>query len=339
MTDLNVSLIDRKGILYVDYRYDKKRVRRSLGLKTTKKNEAYAYRYLIPDIEKNILIGIKSKDELKLSHFTNLVLKKKQKQKHNTYALYTNAVKKFFSIVVDKNIQDYKISDIEDYIDELDVCAASIKTYLAPIALAFDIAIKQDLIGRNPVKFADKPRSRNKEREPFSLDEVKSLLYNASGELKLFLYLAFYTGCRSGEILALRWGDITDSKIVISRTRLKNGDFNIPKTGKTREAFLLEPLKTFLDTLECNKAPDELIIKLTYQTILVRFRELLSTLGMGRQGLHITRHTFASILASGGVKPIIIQRLLGHTDLKSTSRYSHYLENDEDRKEVARIMK
>ena len=46
-------------------------------------------------------------------------------------------------------------------------------------------------------------------------------------------------------------------------------------------------------------------------------------MGLRRIGWHTLRHTFASHLVQSGVSILIVKELLGHSDVKTTMRYSH----------------
>ncbi len=43
--------------------------------------------------------------------------------------------------------------------------------------------------------------------------------------------------------------------------------------------------------------------------------------------IHDLRHTFASLLVSGGMKLPVIGKLLGHTQVQTTQRYAHLLDD------------
>lgn len=68
--------------------------------------------------------------------------------------------------------------------------------------------------------------------DPFSLEEIKSLIENSpSLRLKAFLAVAFFTGMRTGEQLALLWEDIdfNEKKIVINKSLNELGQITSPK--------------------------------------------------------------------------------------------------------------
>lgn len=232
----------------------------------------------------------------------------------------------------DRDVDTYTISEIEKFVSEL--APKTARTYLAPVSLAFSLAVKYDIIPRNPCSFVDMPKIKQKERMAFDKDSVKSLLAHAKGELKTFLYFAFYTGARANEILALRWDDISEYDILISKTCAR-GVINSPKNGKPRRVILLEPLKDYLDTLSKN---GDLVFKSDYLSISRFFTMLQIELGLKPQGLHITRHTYASLLINANVKPTLAQEMLGHSSLLMTNLYTHYLQNKSDKSELEKAL-
>lgn len=75
---------------------------------------------------------------------------------------------------------------------------------------ALKAAVKQKVIIYNPAEHTVRPAVTYKEITPLSVDEVKRYLDVARND-KLYaaFLLDFYTGLRRGELLALRWSDLT----------------------------------------------------------------------------------------------------------------------------------
>lgn len=330
---------DGKKILYADYMDKGKRVRKSLNLLETKANIAYVYRHIIPEIERKTKYGLSFR-EYKMTEFTNMVLcHTKETQKINTFVAYDTAIKKFYQICGDVNVSDVRAKFIEKYIDALKkqgLSSATINLYLVPIKLALNEAIRLDVIDKNAVSISRKPPIKNKEKKVLNLMQMHNLLNKADGELKTFLYFAFFTGARPNEIKALRWSDITDDTISIERTAVQNHKVNLPKGGKTRKIHLLKPLKDYLMTLD--KTMDA-IFSHNYGYYSLHFIDLVLQCGYERRTLHVTRHTFTSLLIKARENPTLIQYFLGHASLNMiNSIYAHYIEDEHDVSRVGDIL-
>lgn len=330
---------DGKNKLYVDYMENGKRLRKSLNLLDTKANIAYVYREIIPEIERKLKYGLRF-EWYKFTEFTNIVLQNaKETQKINTFKAYDCAVKKFYSIMGDVDVSKVRAKDIEQYIlvlKKLGLSSAAINLYLVPIKLAFNEAMRLDIIDKNPVSITRRPTIKNEEKKVFNLMQMHNLLSKAEGELKTFLYFAFFTGARPGEISALRWKDITDNAINIERTAIQNGQENSPKGGKARKISLLRPLKDYLSTI--NKDAKK-VFKYSYRYYAKYFCKLVVQCGYERRTLHVTRHTFASLLLKAKEDPTLIQYFLGHSSLNMLNKvYAHYIEDEKDIDSVERAL-
>jgi len=331
---------DGKKVLYVDYiEKSGKRVRRSLNLLETKANIAYVNRNIIPEIERKIKYGVQF-EKYKLTDFTNIILEEtREEKKYNTLYTYEYAVKKFYSIMGDVNVDDVSIDDIEKYIGVLKKqgrASATIKAYLTPIHMAFNEAMRKNIIDKNPVLLAKKPTVRNKEKKVFNIMQMHNILNSAKGELKTYLYFAFFTGARPGEIIAMRWSDITSKTIAINRTINRLKGVNLPKSGKVRKIALLEPLKEYLSKVPKN---GDTIFTLSYVVFLKQFCDLIKKLGHERTTLHSTRHTFTSLLIQARESPTLIQYFLGHSSMEMINKvYAHYIEDDSDASRVGKIL-
>ncbi len=182
--------------------------------------------------------------------------------------------------------------------------------------------------------------------EPFTLEEVKTLIENApSLRLKAFLMVAFFTGMRTGELLALMWEDIdfNEKTITINKSLNELGNITTPKNKPSiREVDLLEPVEKILKELQASEPESEKFIFISMpkrSTMFQRaFRSLLRALNLKERKLYTTRHTFASLMLSQGEEAMWVSKTLGHKDLNTTYKtYSHYIPKQD--KERAKFLK
>lgn len=74
---------------------------------------------------------------------------------------------------------------------------------------ALNQAVRWQLISRNPAALVDKPRTRAKEVNEPTLEQMRRLLAAAKGDPFEALYnLACHTGMRQSELLGLKWRDV-----------------------------------------------------------------------------------------------------------------------------------
>ncbi|MFP6297304.1 tyrosine-type recombinase/integrase [Helicobacter pylori] len=182
--------------------------------------------------------------------------------------------------------------------------------------------------------------------EPFSLEEVKTIIENAQSlRLKAFLMVAFFTGLRTGEQLALMWEDIdfNEKTIIINKSLNELGQITTPKNKPSiREVDLLEPVEKILKELKEREPANKKFVFISMpkrSTMFQRaFRSLLRALDLKERKLYTTRHTFASLMLSQGEEAMWVSKTLGHKDLNTTYKtYSHYI--PKQAKERAKFLK
>ncbi|GAA8500465.1 hypothetical protein HpNP94_14860 [Helicobacter pylori] len=206
---------------------------------------------------------------------------------------------------------------------------------------------QEDYISKNPYYAITLKNALEGEKiDPFSLDEIKTILHHAPTlRLKAFLSVAFFTGLRTGEQLALLWSDIdfTNKKINIDKSLNLSGAITTPKNKPSiREVDLLEPVEKILKELKASEPANKKMIFLSIpkrtQEFQKAFKALLKALNLKDRKLYTTRHTFASLMLSQGEEAMWVSKTLGHKDLNTTySTYSHYIPKQE--KERAKFAK
>ncbi len=125
---------------------------------------------------------------------------------------------------------------LQDFVTDMSINGTSFKTgkpissktvthHLSFISDVFNYAIRMDMLMDNPCRRVFIPKSKPKEKEFYTIEEVKKLFDLLKVEplkYQLFFNLAIYSGFRRGELLGLEWKDIEWDSGVISIHRTSN---------------------------------------------------------------------------------------------------------------------
>jgi len=166
----------------------------------------------------------------------------------------------------------------------------------------------------------------------FGFDEVGQLVEHAPP----MVILALKTGMRLGELLALRWSDISTPRAQVTVQRSvfwEKGKAHVgsPKNHKLRVLPLTGDALAALESVRAARrdegdgyvfvnAGGSQLTKGETKWPLWRAQEAA---GLRRTGWHVLRHTFASHLVMRGASLSAVQALLGHSTVAMTQRYAH----------------
>ena len=216
---------------------------------------------------------------------------------------------------------------------------------------ALDNAVRWGLVPRNVCDAVSQPRPVQHEIQPLTKEQAQRLLQAARAHrLEALLIMALATGMRRGELLSLRWKDISfeDASLHVRRTMNRIVGHGIveseTKTSKGRRRimlplFVIEALKHHRTRqLEARLLADaawqehDLVFCNIYggfldpANVLRLFGQLLEDADLPHMRFHDLRHSSATILLGMGVHPKVVQELLGHSQIGMTmDTYSHVL--------------
>lgn len=176
--------------------------------------------------------------------------------------------------------------------------------------------------GSNPCSGVRRYRRRGRERflTPEELRELGAALAKREAEVPLrtaVVRLLLITGCRQGEVRALRWRDYREGHLFLPDS----------KTGP-RTVWLSSAAQRLLDRLprthEWVFPTPEGDKPMSSDTLYAFWRSLREVAGLPDVRLHDLRHTYASLALRQGETVLAIGRLLGHRDPATTLRYTHF---------------
>ncbi len=208
---------------------------------------------------------------------------------------------------MDKDITEIKVSDVKLWLLTTDdVGNKSQRNYLSVLSGIFKEAIYDDVISKNPIDHIKTPRYKAPKINPFDADEVKQILeYSKDFNFNFvyFLAMGFYSGMRTGEILALKRNevDLNSRYISINSTRSRFGEGATKTIGSTRKIPILNALYPYILKMYENNNNTYMLTtqydepyRDSYTFSKRWWRPLLGELGFEYRVLYNTRHTFAT---------------------------------------------
>jgi integrase len=163
--------------------------------------------------------------------------------------------------------------------------------------------------------------------EPHEASQLVDAARDAwEGALLLF---PLHTGMRLGEQRAIRWTDVDFERARVYIRRSAPSGFQTIKAPKNNRQRWVDLTPELAAALRAIRHRAELVFCDEDGSLLRpgRFQEVLwvaqKRAGLRRIKWHDLRHSYASILASGGMPLFLIRGLLGHSSIAMTERYAH----------------
>lgn len=186
----------------------------------------------------------------------------------------------------------------------------------------FAVAVKWGLLTTNPASGVDKVNEPQIEHRRWSKEEALSFL--AAAEASIYrdvFYVAIVTGLRSGEIIALRWRDVSPTSITVRRTFSQSTPGKVQTYTKNRQIRTVPMSAELMQRLVAGaegKRLDDLVFRNSEggmanpSTIRKEMIRLAKLAKVPTIRFHDLRVTYSSIMAEAGHHPSVIQKLLGH---------------------------
>lgn len=349
-----MRLLNHKDKIYIEFISKSKIVKKSLNLNYNSKNLKYVSNTLLPifkkllDSKQNMQIlqtkrinSKISKSEIKLSEICDISIANLSKYaKPTTLNSAKFAYKKIREFFGDKKLKFCDEIEIEKFIFEIrkKLSPRSVNLILAYLSYAFSNATRLNLISKNPLKNIKKPKITRTQKTIFTIRQIYKILKNSTNELKIFLYIAFFSGARCGEILALNYEDfdIKNHTIKISKNLTRFGLLT-PKNGNFREIYAPKILLNFIEKLPQKSGK---IFTKDYFGMYYEFKKFLKKIKIPSFGLHTIRHTYVSLLIKNSISPLFIAKNLGHSNLTQINCvYSQMFFDDVDTKAFEKSIK
>lgn len=196
---------------------------------------------------------------------------------------------------------------------------ATVNNHLRVLSKIFSLAVDADLIASNPCRKVKKFQPNNQRMRVLSKEEETDLMTALEDNelVRQIVMVALHTGMRRGEIFNLKWFDVDFNRGLIQVRE--------SKSNKKRMIPMNATVKMLLGGL---KRKNEYIFPSPrtggkLDNIKKGFRQAIKKAGIEDFRFHDLRHTAATRMADAGADAFTLMKILGHSDIRMTSRYTH----------------
>ena len=258
-----------------------------------------------------------------------------------------------------RRIDEITSADLRKIVAETDWSSVGVRRNATDkLSSVFKSAVADGLIARNPMASITRPKLQKKVVDPLTREEAEAVIAHMYQSLKglvrvyaCFFEFAFFTGMRTGEIMALRWDevDMGAKSAHVCRVLVKGKIEERVKTKNNRHVLLnRQAMNALREAMPLTKARGPYVFAPatfpegepwihTTTTTTEYFHDALKALKIRRRRQYDTRHTYATMCLMAGVNPAFIANQLGHSVQMLLSTYAKWLNSTSDFAELDKL--
>ena len=265
---------------------------------------------------------------------------------------------------IETHIRDYMLREgrVRGGTRGTGLSARSVKLTISRLSAAFEQAIADGKLARNPCAHVQLPAQDRTSRPTWSGDQMRAFLAGSAGDRLHAVWFLSACGLRRGEVAGLKWdavdlaaGTVTiglarvlvDGKVITKRPKTENGYRTLPlprvlgEDGRPGKGDMVAALRALHKRQAAEKlaagaayedsgfvAADELGVPVFPEWITDEFHRIAAAAGCPRIRLHDARHTANSLMAAAGVPVHIRAAYCGHTIAVNETTYTHARDED-----------
>lgn len=229
-----------------------------------------------------------------------------------------------------ENVKNITVDNLEDFIlylkNSRKNSPSSRTRRINTIKSFYNFLIKKKYISsdKNITNELEIPKKVKREMQYLTEDEAKKLIKLVDGTNKIrdraIIMLFLNTGLRLAELLSIKIDDIKDGSLTV-----------IGKGNKQRTVMLNDNTVRYINEYlqqRPNVKANELFVsnklnKLSRSCVQHMIKNNLKKIGKENLSTHKLRHTAATLLLKKGNNIRVVQDILGHSDIATTSIYLH----------------
>ena len=236
---------------------------------------------------------------------------------------YVSCLKMFFEFFKTKEHPLHiNETDIKQYLGRFNITNTQ-RSQHGAIKKFYEICIGQ----KEKFKYISYARKENKLPIVLSVEEIQKMFSVCENtKHKVILALLYSCGLRVSELINLKWTDIDRSRMIINILKAKG--------NKDRQVMLTPQLIPLLESYWKEYHPKEYVLNgqtsLQYSDRSVGevVKQLAGKAGINKRVYtHLMRHCSFTHMVENGTDINLIQKLAGHSNVKTTAIYTHISHN------------
>ena len=369
------GVVPRSASILIDFRWNNQRYRERVALRPTAANMRAAARMRV-EILQAIALGAFTWDDF-ARYFPDsprIPVKEEEPSQGPTFNEMANMWLKLISHKAATTLSEYEnilnsrwrplygnrpIADITYEELALDVAefprmaAKTFNNIMTPARQVWALAFKMRKVPENITLEIESRKGQDPEPDPLLMAEVLLVIQhietNFGAAWRNYFEVAFFTGLRPSELIALQWSrvDLAREQIRVDRALVRRHSKGT-KTYKSRDVDLQKP------ALEALKRQRDLTFQAggcvflnprtgkpfvdTADAVRKVWRPTLSALGIRDRDARQTRHTYATLGLHAGMNPGYLSRQMGHKNAQMFFRvYSKWIDGESNQREKAKM--
>lgn len=247
---------------------------------------------------------------------------------------YSKELKYFSNFINSINKKQAKLSDIElkdleeylYFLKQKGNKSSSRSRSLYILRSFYNYTCKKNLCDKNLALLIEPIKVKQQERTYIDKEELVQLVHNIDHTIiRTIIETIYYTGLRISEVTNLKIKDVDLEIGIINVVSGKGNKDRIIPISNSLDILLRNYIenirpKVSTDNFFCTKKTGSI----SNQYVNRVLHKATDKMGWEKViSAHILRHSFASNLISNNASLSCVQKLLGHSDLRVTSRYIH----------------
>ena len=233
-------------------------------------------------------------------------------------------------------ITDAQARPVELWLQSLTLAPKSRVAIRGLLGILWDFAMWRGDVPtqRNPMELVTIKGATKRISKPRSLtvDEFQRFIVHLNEPFRTMALLCVCFGLRISECLALRWSDVDwlNGKLCVERGIVRQHVDDVKTTESRKQmsaaSSLLEVLKLWNQTSQFSAQEDWIFasplqlgrLPWSYPRVWSAFQKAASDAGIGKLGTHAMRHSYRAWLDAVGTPVAVQQKLMRHTDIRTT---------------------